>query len=358
MATTRKELLEQLRHARKEGTLSNDHLRTILDQLVESGETQINQAQNMSRDSIAEIYRAALDAQNATAEQISSTTEALIEAATRSTRQGLESRRQEADQLADQIRNGETRLASHLSDVLKGIQDVGDELESKTRTQVHQSVLMAKLRYSELLGITGSTIKLAVKRAISDDDTEQTVKNIVHDSTIRALGQSSLTAQRVRSITTEILGAATEAATESAHQTEETVRGALAGLQEGLAKTHKSAEGGTRVPLEESTEDDRKAILEHLANIEEIVSDTASLVAKRSGDTVRLHLRELTSRSQEKVIHTTEPLSKAANEAAGDIGDIGDLASMLWTSAKLGLADLRQKHNARSQGPTDDPEQP
>jgi gas vesicle protein len=214
-------------------------------------------------------------------------------------------------------------------EALEGTRQSSEAFTGEMKEHIETAVTDTKLKYAELLGLTGETVKQAVKQVIdTGKDIEETVAQITRDATEKAFAEAHFSADRVRKVSHAVISAAVETAEEAGTNISEVARGAVHGTREGIT----SAVESTKETLSAAGAKTKSFVTEDLAQtkedleaVEDLFLETIRGVAGKSGKEGREilngiadHAMETTSTLKEKVGEAAETVSNRLKELGKD----------------------------------------
>jgi len=195
------------------------------------------------------------------------------------------------------------------------------------KEHIETSVTDTKLKYAQLLGLTGETVKQAVKRVIdSGKDVEETVAKITRDATKKALAEAHFSADRIKKVSHTVISAAVETAGEADTNIREVASGAVRGTREGVT----SAVESTKETLSVAGAKTKSFVTEDLAQTKEDLEAVGDLfletirgVAGRSGKVAGDVLTEIADQTRKIPSILKEKAGEAAEAVSNRLKELG-----------------------------------
>ena len=141
--------------------------------------------------------------------------------------QAMETTRKELREVKTRLLNEEAKLAEGVHSAIDGAKEAAGSFSGDVKEGIETAVTDARLKSSELLGLTRETVKGAVRKAIdTGTNVEEAVVDITRHATATALQESRSTLERARTVSESVLSAAVESAEELGSHVAETASAA------------------------------------------------------------------------------------------------------------------------------------
>jgi hypothetical protein len=311
-------IVEELKTAQESGRVASEKIYEIVRKAVADAVSKSRTGAEEIRSIVKNALPAAVDGLKAvgadSAENIRAGLQGAVDGARIHMDKAVYLTRREMRELEAKLAAEKAELAQTARSALQGAKEAGETFSEEIRAQIESISTDIKLKSTEMFGLTRQTVKEAVKQAIaSGDNVRKTVAQITKNATENALKEGRFRASRLKEIVEKVLSGAMEAAEESGKEIEEVAHGAFEGVQKGIASVLESIEDKTRGFLQE----DLARTKEDLQTIEELFTETALKVAKRSGETAKEVLTDLVVQAEkttsilgEKTRHVTEKVAE------------------------------------------------
>lgn len=331
MNEMKEQIIAGLKKAGEAGEVTADQVREIVKEAVaktagsakEGAATLSEIAKEATSTGIREIEKAG----EATKERITAVVEGAVDGIKGTEEKALDTIEQELERLKARRREEEEKLTRNIRAALQGSKEAADAFSGEAKEKIKTAVTDVKLKSAEILGLTGETVKQAVKRAIEDKkDVEQTVARITKDATERALTGVRFSAERVKKVSDTVLAASLEAAEEAGNYIKDVGQGAVEGTRAGIttvvegAKDALSASGDK---VKAFVLEDIVRTKEDLEAIEDLFLESIQRAARRSGEVGKETLNELADKGRETTSDLKEKVGKAAETAAQRLKERG-----------------------------------
>jgi len=346
-------IVEELRKAKKTGQVTTKMVREITEEAVSDVVGESREGAVQLRSAVKNAVDAAMTGLNEIGENTKKTVEAVVEGAIAGARnhgdKTVNATWKEVRHLEIRLTEEKARLAKDLTEGLEGAKDAGETLSGEVKKWIESAVVDAKLKSTQLLGLTKQTVKEAVKEAIeSGQDVKETVSRIAGDATEKALEEGRFTAGRVKIIAEKVLSGAVEAAEETGKETKKVVQGAFEGTQKGIVSAIESVGDRTK----EFSRNDLARTKEDLEVIEELFLETTRKIAIRSGEVAKDILTDLADQAQKTTSALRQKARNAAERSADKVSDklkeAGKEAAKATSKAAHAVADEAKELGKRS----------
>jgi ElaB/YqjD/DUF883 family membrane-anchored ribosome-binding protein len=225
------------------------------------------------------------------------------------------------------------KLASSLKDALLGAREAADNFSEETKHDIEESVIEAKLKSAQILGLMEETIKQSVKKVIEEgNNVEKKVFHITQKAIQNALEFEQLSAKKVKEISEGVILSAIEAAQETNKNIQETAKGAVSGVKAGISNSIEV----TKKRLIESKEKAEDFVIEELQDtienlkliesnfikaLHEISRKVGSSAKKVLNETLETMEKE-TSTLKDKAEKTIEEFAEQLKERGIEVIDV------------------------------------
>jgi len=262
-------------------------------------------------------------------ERITAAVEGTIDGIKSTEQRAMDRTRQEIQRLKTRLGGEKQKLSEDVREALEGTRQSSEAFTGEMKEHIETAVTDTKLKYAELLGLTGETVKQAVKQVIdSGKDIEETVAQITRDATEKALAEAHFSAGRIRKVSHAVISTAVETAEETGTNISEVARGAVQGTREGITyaveSTKETLSAASAKTKSFATEDLARS-KEDLEAVEDLFLETIRGVAGKSGKVASEvltgladHARETTSTLKEKAGEAAETVSNRLKELGKD----------------------------------------
>ena len=297
----KQQLIDNIQKAKKKGELTAHKVYEITqDSVVHTAQNikaGANDLRAITKEAITVSIQSLIDAEEASKEKISAALHGAINGIKQVESKILDSTHKEIIQSKKRLKKEEEKLAQALNEAFEGARESAGNFNEKIKADIEVALVDAKLKSTELLGITRDTVKAAVSNAITiGTEVEKTIVNITRDATSKALAEARFSAKRARKVSETVLSAAVESAEELGSYISETASATAEGIHLGLIDNvesiHQSLDKAGKGVVEFAA-DDLEQTKKDLNAVGDLFVETLRTVADRSGEVAKNILHEL-----------------------------------------------------------------
>ncbi|MEA1922623.1 MAG: DUF6781 family protein [Pseudomonadota bacterium] len=338
----KQQLIGSIKKAKESGELTAHHVYEITrDEVAENAQRLKADAKKMreiSKESVTVTIQSLVEIEDAGEEKISAALHGVVDGAKQVELQVLDTTHKELTRAKKRLWEEAAKLAGGLNEAFDGAREAADNFTGEVKINIETALSDAKLKSTELFGLTRDTVKEAVSKTIeTGTEVEKTVVNVTRNATVNALAETRFSAERVRKISETVLSAAVEAAEEQGSHISETSSAAVEGVRQGLTdivgQTRKSiAKAGKSV--KEFAVDDLEQTKEDLETVGDLFVETLRKVADSSGEVAGDMLHELADDAKKAGSVLREKAVAASHTVADQLKDLG--SEMVLKTSEVG----------------------
>ncbi len=362
----KKEISEDIKKAYASGEMTVNEI----EQNIESAVSKV--AQN-TKDGVLNINELAKEAVTTTIKELQLTGEiskelagavvnGVINGINKSAKESINDVDKELVKIKYRLQDQKDRFYINLKNTFDGTKEAVSQFSGETKKELGEVFIDIKLKSVESLGLMSETIKHSVKVVIEEgEDVQNKVAYIAKEATQNALDSGRLTAEKTKEISELVLLATIESAQELKKDIEETTKGAVVGVKNGIIHSVEKV----KIEFIEAKDNSAEFVEE---NIKEMISDlnatedafivaidnTINRVDDSAKAVLKYHtneLKEITSDLKESVSDTTEVAIDYLKESGSHIAyDVKEKVFELADDAKDEIADLAEKMVKVSKG--------
>jgi len=345
MNEIKKQIVDSLKKAREASDITAKQVKEIVQGAVsKTAESAIGGAgsiSNIAKEATAAAIKEIERDGKATKEYITSVIGGVADGVKQVEQKSIDAVYQQLQELETKVKDKEERLGVAVKEALEGAKKSTGTFSENIKKEIENAVLDVKLKYAEILGLMRKTVKDAVKQAIkSGKDIEQTVANIVRDTTEKAFAQTRFNAEKIKDVSHVVLSASVEAAEEAGSNMKEVSHGAVKGVSECIA----TAVEATKKTLTASGDKVKTAIHEDLlrtkgdsGTVADIFLKSIRKVGQRLGKAAKTAGKRLKELGKDAAVKGADLTGKAAHATAKKIKELSRLALKISKGALSGM---------------------
>ena len=297
----KKKLIDDINLAKESGELTIHQVygitRNGVVKTAQSWQTVAKDLREITKEAVTTMVQALVDTEEASEEKISAALHGAVDGIREVESQILDATHKELSQTKKHLLEKEVKLAEGLNEAFEGAREAAGNFTDEVRIDIETALVDAKLKSTELLGLTRGTVKEAVRKAIETGiEVEEIIVNVTRDATSMALAEAHFTSTRVRKVSEMVLSAAVEAAEESGSYIFETASAVTEGVRQGLIgsveHTRESVANAGKGVKEYATEE-LEQTKEDLEVVSELFVESLRNVADKSGKIAKEILHDL-----------------------------------------------------------------
>ena len=327
----KEQIFEAFEKAIKSGEIKAEQVRDIVQNAVSDTAGKVKEGGVTLREIAKEATATATDGLKqkgiATRERITAAVEGAIDGIKSTEQRAVDRTRQEIQQLKTRLCGEEQKLSEDVRKALEGTRQSSEAFTGEIKEHIETAVTDTKLKYAELLGLTGETVKQSVKRVIdSGKDIEETVVQITRDATEKALAEAHFSADRVRKVSHAVISSAVETAEEAGTNISEVARGAVHGTREGITSAVESTKetlSAASAKTKSFATEDLVRTKEDLEAVEDLFLETIRGVAGKSGKVAGEELTEIADQARKTPSTLKEKAGEAAETVSNRLEELG-----------------------------------
>ncbi len=363
----KKEITEDIKKANESGKMTVEEIETIV-------ENAVSKVTHNTKDAVVDMNELAKEAVTITIKELELTGEiskelaravvnGVINGINKSAKENINDMDMELLKTKYRLQEQKDRFSVNLKNVFDGTKEGVSKFSGETKKELEEALLDVKLKNVESLGLMSETIKHSIKVVIEEgEDIQNKVAFIAKEATQNALDSGRLTAEKTREISELVLLATIESAQELEKDIEETTKGAVIGVKDGIVHSVKKVQaefveakdGSTELFVEENI----KEMISDLNTTEEAfiiaIGNTISRVDNSAKTVLKYpikEIQEITSDLKESVSDTTEVAINHLKESGSYIAyNVKEKVFELADDAKDEIADLSEKMVKVSKG--------
>jgi len=280
-----------------------------------------------TKDLVTSAVQSLKDAEDTSREKVSAALHGTVDGVRQVEKRILDATHAELSQTKARLQAEEAKLAKELREILDGARDAAGNFSGEVKSNMEIAVTDAKLKSTELLGLTREAVKAAVGKSIeSGTKVEEAIVNVTRDATAKGLAEARLSAERARKVSETVLSAAVEAAEELNSHVKETASAATEGVRQGLTHAIERTRddiGKAGQGLKAFAIEDLRQTKDDLEVVGDLFIETLRKVADRSGEVASDVLHELAEDAQKGGSKLREKAKTAAHAAADHLKELG-----------------------------------
>lgn len=254
------------------------------------------------------------------------------------------------------------RYTANLKNAFNGTKGAISEFSGETEEVLEEALIGAKLKSVESLGLLKETIKHSVKVVIQEgEDVQNKVAHIAKEATQNALNAGRLTAQKTQEVSELVLLATIESAQELEKDIEETTKGAVIGVKNGIVNSVEKVKTEFVEAKDDAVEFVEENVKETIRDINAIEDAFISAIGKtvyRVGDSAKVilqypidEIKEITFDLKKSAVDTTGVAIDYLKESGSYVAyNAKEKVFELADDAKEEIVDLAEKMLKVSKG--------
>ena len=371
--TMKKEISENIKKANESGKMAIEEIETTV-------ENAVSKVAHNTKDAVVDMNELAKEAVTTTIEElqlIGKITKELAGAVVngvtnginKSTKENINDMDMELLKTKYKLQEQKDRFSVNLKNVFDGAKEAVSKFSGETKKELEEALIDVKLKSVESLGLMSETIKHSVKVVIEEgEDVQNKVASIAKEATQNALNAGRLTPEKTKEVSELVLLSAIESAQELEKDIEETTKGAVYGVKDGIVNSVEKVKSEFVEAKEDAVElvdehtketiqdinaledaffsaisntinrvdDGAKAVLKYPINeIKEITSDLREIIL----DTTEVAIDYLKERGSDIAYGTKEKVFELADDAKDEIVDLAEKMLKVSKGAFLGMVD-------------------
>ena len=326
------QLIKNINKAKKNGELTAQQVYNIAyEGVIQAASTldeEIIDLYAITKEAVTVSIQALVEAEETSLDKISAALHGTVDGIKQVETKVLNTIQNELIRIKTQLNEEEETLADSLHIALDGAEEAADNFTGNIKDNILTAVSDAKLKSAELLGLTISTVKQAVRKAIeTSTQIEDDIINITRDATANAMAEARFSAERISKVSETVLLATVQAAEEIECDISEIASAATEGVRQGLSEsvefTHDSIAKARRNML---LAGNLEQVKEDLEAVGDLFVATLRRVADKSGKAAKEMLHELADDAQKKGSTLREKAVLASNIVAERLKELGNEA--------------------------------
>ncbi len=362
----RKEISEDIKKAYASGGMT-------VNEIEQSIESAVSKVVQNTKDGVVDINELAKEAVTITIEELQLTGEitkelagavvnGVINGINKSAKENINSVDMELLKTKYRLQEQKDRFSINLKNAFDGAKEAVSQFSGETKDELEEALIDSKLKSVESLGLMRETIKHSVKVVIEEgEDVQDKVAYIAKEATQNALNAGRLTAEKTKEISELVLLAIIESAQELEKDVEETTKGAVLGVKDGIVHSVEKVKTDFIEAKDDSTEFVEESIKEMIIDINaaedafmEAIANTINRVDDGAKAVLQYpinEIKEITSDLKDSVSDTTEVAIDYLKESGSHVAyDAKEKVFELADDAKDEILDLAEKMVKVSKG--------